>query len=120
MAGKAEKTTETPKSGLKLGSHEFRAFNALDAAFGADLRDYPPYDSIPQEFRYGHTKFNDAVGTLFFEGGKLDDFGLKIKDGVDRVQFYATLKSLLHSFAPPHQHKEAACAWMLSEYTEAA
>ena len=107
-------------SSLKLGDHKLRKFTNLDAAFGAELSDYPPYDMIPEELRGGHTKFNAAVSTLFFKGGSLTDVGLKLKDGVDRSDFFGALQSMLGSFAPKHEHKDAACAWLMSEYTEAA
>jgi len=107
-------------SGLALGNHKFRQFTGLDAAFGADLRDYPPYKDIPEQFRRGNTPFNDAVSALFFKGGKLEDFGLRLKPETNASAFFAALRSLLCSFAPPHEHKDAACAWLLSEYTELA
>lgn len=103
---------------LKLGNHQFRAFNGLDCAFGANLADYPPYDSIPEEYRRGNTPANKAVSTLFFKGGKLEDFGLRLKAGVDQSAFFRTLKAMLHSFDPKHEHKEAACAWLVAEFTE--
>lgn len=109
-----------PILGLTLGDHQFRAFTDLDMVFGADLKDYPPYDAIPEQFRRGNTAANDAVSSLFFRGGKLDDFGLRLKSGVDPNAFYGALKAMLCSFAPKHEHKEAACAWLVSEYTEAA
>lgn len=110
----------TPTVGLKLGNHQFRAFDGVDCAFGARLKDYPPYESIPEEFRRGHSPANKVVSTLFFKGGKLDDFGLRLKAGVDRAAFYGALKALLSSFDPKHEHKEATCAWLVSEFTEAA
>jgi hypothetical protein len=103
---------------LTLGAHKFRPFTNLDCAFGADLKDYPPYDAIPEEFRRGYTPANKVVSTLFYKGGSLDQFGLRLKAGVDRSAFYGALKSMLCSFAPKHEHKEAACAWLVAEYTE--
>lgn len=109
-----------PPVGLKLGNHQFRAFTGLDCAFGARMSDYPPYDSIPEEFRRGHSVANRVVSTIFFRGGKLEDFGLRLKAGVHPTAFYGALKAMLCSFDPKHEHKEAACAWLVSEYTEAA
>jgi hypothetical protein len=106
--------------GLKLGSHQFRPFTNLDCAFGADLKDYPPYEAIPDQFKLDYAPAAVVVSTLFFKGGKLDDFGLRLKAGVNRAAFFATLQSLLGSFAPKHEHKTAACAWLVDEFTEAA
>lgn len=118
-----EQQTLTPSAlpiGLKLGDHQFRPFTNMDCAFGADLKDYPPYDSIPEKFRRGNTPANSVVSTLFFKGGSLDQFGLRVKAGVDRSAFYGALKAMLCSFAPPHEHKDAACAWLVAEFTERA
>lgn len=117
---KQAETERPPTAGLKLGTHQFRAFTNLDCAFGADLRDYPPYDTIPEQFKRGNTPANNVISTLFFKGGRLDDFGLRVKAGVDRSAFFGALQSMLGSFAPKHEHKEAACAWLVHEFTEPA
>lgn len=117
---RANPAVETPVVGLKLGGHQFRNFDGLDCAFGARLADYPAYESIPEEFRRGHSKANDVVGTLFFRGGQLSDFGLSLKAGIDPRAFHSALKAMLGSFDPKHEHKKAACAWLVSEYTEAS
>lgn len=98
---------------LKLGDFELRSFSAADAAFGADLRDYPPRDQIPEKYWRGGTPANKAVSTLFFQGGKLADHGFKLKPGINSGVFHTALRSLLCSFAPQHEHKEAACAWLV-------
>lgn len=105
---------------IKLGSHEFPAFDGISAAFGARLKDYPKYEDIPEVFRRGNTPFNKAVSSLFFTGGSLQDHGLKLKAGTDRGEFFTALRALLTSFDPKHEHKEATAAWLLSEYTEPA
>lgn len=107
-----------PPAGLKLGSHQFRAFTNLDCAFGARLADYPPAATIPDEFWNHSSPANKVVSTLFSKGGKLDDFGLRLKPGIDPSAFYGALKAMLGSFDPKHERKEAACAWLVSEYTE--
>lgn len=107
-----------PVVGLKLGDHQFRAFTGADLAFGARLSDYPAYDSIPEQFRRGHSPANKIVSTLFFKGGQLADFGLRLKAGVNPAAFFGALKAMLGSFDPKHEHKEAACAWLVDEFTE--
>lgn len=111
---------ETAPTALKIGDHQFRKFQGIDAAFGANEGDYPAREAIPSEFYDGRTKFNDVVSALFFKGGKLADHGLKLKAGTDPASFYTTLRALLCSFAPKHEIKEATCAWLLSEHTEPA
>lgn len=109
-----------PFVALKLGDHQFRQFTNLDCAFGAVIRDYPPFEAIPEQFQRGNSPANKVVSQLFFKGGSLDEFGLRVKAGVDRSAFYGALKAMLCSFAPKHEHKEAACAWLVSEFTERA
>lgn len=104
--------------GIKVGSHKFREFNGLDAAFGADEKDYPSYSAIPDEFKRGSNIYNKAFNGLFFNGGKLEDFGISMKPGTDKAALFATLRALMSSFAPKHEVKEATVAWLLSEYTE--
>lgn len=111
---------QTVPTAIKIGDHQFRAFQGIDAAFGANESDYPAREAIPAEFYNGRTKFNDAVSALFFKGGTLADHGLKLKAGTDSASFYTTLRALLGSFAPKHEIKEATCAWLLSEHTEPA
>ena len=111
--------TITPPAGLTLGGHTFRAFTGLDAAFGADRRDYPNEGAIPEEYQRGLAKGCEIFSALFFNGGTLDAHGRKLRDGVDAAAFYATLRALMCSFAPQHQIKEATCGWLIDTYTEA-
>jgi hypothetical protein len=101
---------------FKIGEHAFRIFTDLDAAFGANESDYPPYESIPIEHRRGGL-YADIFGKLFFNGGKLSDHNLKLRDDVNSASFYTALRALMSSFAPKHEVKEATVAWFLAEYT---
>jgi hypothetical protein len=103
---------------LKLGEHVIPDFDGIDATFGANLKSYPKYETIPEPFRRGTTKFNDAAGLLFFQGGKLEDYGLRLKPTTNRARFFTAVRALLCSFEPPHELKDATVAWLLSEYSE--
>ncbi|TRB05837.1 hypothetical protein EXN61_11425 [Agrobacterium tumefaciens] len=105
-------TPPKPITPLKLGNHTFPVFNGASAAFGARLKDYPPMSSVPEVRK----EFRNAFNTLFFRGGSLADFGLSIKPGLDRDQVMTALRSLMSSFDPKHEHKEAVVAWCLSEW----
>lgn len=123
-ARKTRQAQATPEAqtalvALKVGDHQFPAFTAIDAAFGANERDYPDYGSIPAEHRHG-SKFGRVFSGLFYSGGTLADHGLKLRAGVDRASFYTTLRALMCSWAPKHEVKEATVAWFLAEHTEAA
>lgn len=101
---------------LTLGGHTFRVFQAIDAAFGARLADYPPMSSVPD----GATirPYVQVASGLFFNGGALQDYGLKIKASLDRSQVTVALRALLSSWDPKHEHKEAVVAWALSEWCD--
>jgi|GEM_PF-5230466 len=100
---------------LMLGDHKLRVFEGIDAAFGAKRSDYPPMASIP-EFQDRKT-YEDIFQTLFFSGGKLDDFGLSIKPGLDRGQVMTAIRALMCSFDPSHEHKASTVAWALHSWT---
>lgn len=68
-------------------------------------------------FLHGHTKYNDLFSELFFSGGKLN-----FKENLDESFVEKALpyfKSLMGSFEPKHEHKEAICALILSELVDA-
>lgn len=106
----------------------------LDTVFG-NVEHMPKYDDLPEEFKRfpGHTPWNQAVSTWFFKGAKFCEFagkgedrqptGIEIggvkfkpKEGVNGTQALAAIVSVLKSFEPKHEHKEAACAYMLSQW----
>lgn len=116
VAAAAER--EDQAAPLMLGNFQVRAFDGLDAAFGARLRDYPPMASIPAEFRSYSGKFQDVFSALFFNGGSLADHGLKLKSGVSHKHAMTAIRAYMSSFDPPHEHKTATVAWALSEWTE--
>lgn len=103
---------ETPR--LKLGDHTFRDFDGIDASFGAKRSDYPSMADVPSHQL--HRSFESVASKLFFRGGKLDDFGLSFKPGIDRIKAMTAIRSLMNSFEPQHEHKMAVVAWALREW----
>lgn len=101
-----------------LGEFSIPNFDKVSIIFGAELRQYPHYESIPQEFRRGHTVFNKAASGLFFRGGRLEDFGVQFRAGINPGIARAAIHAWLCSFAPPHEQKEATVAWALSVWGE--
>lgn len=102
-------------AGLKLGDHQFPDFDGLSAAFGAERRDYPKWEDIPEKFRR-RNPHGEVFSALFFNGGKLADHGLTMKAGLDAGQVMRAIKALMSSFDPSHELKEATVAWALSEW----
>lgn len=93
-------------------------------AFG-HIEFMPKRADIPEEFRRGNGAFVDAVSHWFFGGAKREGDKLIVgnksfvaKPGVDATKALRAIRCVLGSFQPKHEDKEAACAYMLSEWFE--
>jgi hypothetical protein len=88
----------------------------VDIAFAARALDWmPSWDEIPEEFKYGDTEWNKIVSRWFFRGLS-EKVEFHPKKGVDAEKAFRVIQATMGSFAPKHEHKEAACAYMLSEW----
>lgn len=89
-----------------------------------DIKHMPKYDTLPADFkRHNGNAYCNAISHWFFSGGKFEHNVLTIdgtdfhpKAGVDARKALRAIKAVLGSFEPKHEHKEAACAFMLSEW----
>lgn len=87
----------------------------IDVAFPASVSHLmPAYADIPKPFKDGSTKWNQLATDWFFCGIK--NLELTPKDGVDPTKALRHLKCIMGSFEPQHEHKEAAVAYLLSEW----
>lgn len=87
----------------------------LDLVFGGDMKKLlPAMTEIPQEFQQGHTKWNKVVSDWFFYG--LKNIQWKPRGGVDEDMALRHVKAVMGSWEPQHEHKEAGCAYLLSEF----
>jgi hypothetical protein len=90
--------------------------SAVELAFPANPL-MPAWDDIPEDFRRDR---GDARPWLefqrkwFFEG--FPKAGLLRREGVDAEIAFRHLASIQGSFAPKHEHKEAAVAWLASRW----
>lgn len=97
----------------------------VDVAFG-NIKHMPKYETLPADFkRHNGNDYVKAVSSWFFSGAKptpdgliIDGMKFSAKPGVDRMKALAAIKAVLGSYEPKHEHKEAACAFMLSEWFE--
>lgn len=107
-----------------LGAKDFTKPSVLDdvsVAFGGcDVRDLmPSYQDIPMEFRqHNGTKWNRFQSDWFYAG--INPAGLIAKEGIDKNAALRHLKAINGSFAPKHEHKEAAVAYLASLWFDAA
>lgn len=99
--------------------------NGADVAFGG-VKHMPKYDAIPEEFkRFNGNDYVRAISFWFFKGAKrngdaivIDGKTFKPREGVNANKALNAIKAVLSSWEPKHEHKEAACAFMLSEWFE--
>jgi hypothetical protein len=92
----------------------------MTAVFGADpevLGMMPAMADIPAEFRSERTPFN-AIQSEWFFRGIAGPFPLAAKPGIDRRAALAHLSAIQRSFAPSHEHKSAAVAYLMSLWFE--
>lgn len=95
----------------------------VSVAFG-DPKHMPKYDSLPEQFKdWRHNHYCEAVSSWFYSGAKAHENGIAIKDhayiakpGVEARKALAAIKAVLGSWEPKHEHKIAACGYMLSEW----
>lgn len=95
-----------------------------DVTFGS-IKHMPAMSDIPDTFCGYGNPYRRAVSTWFFAGAKREDRTLTVggkrftaRPGIDARAAIAAIRSVLGSFQPSHEHKEAACAYMLSEWFE--
>lgn len=93
-----------------------------DVAFGG-IKHMPRYSDVPDNFKNSYDPYCKAVSSWFFRGAKgapngiiIDGVTFTAKPGVDAGKALRAIRAVLCSFEPKHEHKEAACAYMLSEW----
>ena len=103
---------------MDLRKFEFPKITGLDIAFSTQ-RTNPELlaEARARGFYNGRTPYNDLFSQLFYRGGALNFKKDLPEDFKKAATLY--LKSLMGSFAPSHEDKEAVCALLLSELVEA-
>jgi hypothetical protein len=88
--------------------------------FPASVAQYMPlYSEIPDEFkRHNGTVWNRLFSDMFYCG--LTNLEAKPKDGIDADKAWTHLRVISRSFEPKHEHKEAAFAYLASQWFESA
>jgi hypothetical protein len=91
----------------------------LDGLCGVDREVYnlmPAYADIPEEFRRGRTPFHEVQARWFFGG--LPRWPLQPKPGIDHTAALRHLSAIQRSWTPPHEHKAAGVAYLMSLWYE--
>ena len=76
----------------------------------------PDKSDIPDEITNGRSKWCQVTSDWFFSG--LHNVKWTPKEGIDQVKALRHIKAILGSFEPQHEDKEAAVAYLLSEWFE--
>jgi hypothetical protein len=92
--------------------------DGLDMAFGGNMKNLlPPMLDLPEEFTSRENKWHDIVSHWFFRGLP-STTKYTPKDGIDPNEALRHVGTIMGSFEPKHEHKTAACAWLLSLWFE--
>jgi len=92
----------------------------VDQAFGAAdkiTNCLPPVEAIPDEFDgYPQNKWTSAVDRIFGKGSA--GIELQPRVGIDPEIAYTHIHTVLGSYAPKHEYKIAALAYLMSLWFE--
>ena len=87
-----------------------------DVAFGGRVRDLmPAYKDIPDEFKRGASPWCQWQSDWFFKGLSALPTA---RSGIDGKRAMRHLATIQRSFEPAHEHKEAAVAYLASQWFE--
>jgi len=102
---------------MDLKEYDFPKITDVDLAFSTTKTDPKLLkEAISRGYYNGNTPYNTLFSNLFFHGGKI-----KFKEGVDeefKKKAWPYTRSLMASFEPKHEEKEAICAMFMSELLE--
>lgn len=95
-------------------------------AFG-DIKHMPKHSTLPEAFQDWRSEPHcRAISGWFYRGAKasangitIDDVTYRAKPSVDANNALRAIKAVLGSFEPKHEHKIAACGYMLSQWFDA-
>ncbi|KQP53063.1 hypothetical protein [Methylobacterium sp. Leaf106] len=80
-------------------------FDRPTVIFGAEHSAYLTKAQMGDEFYSGQHPMCRVASKLFFSGGKLEDYGIRLKGEIDSAKAHAAIQGLLGSFAPKHEIK---------------
>lgn len=72
----------------------------------------PDWKDIPKEFKEGDTKWNKLFTKIFYFGEAPGT--IETVEGIDPQRAGRHILAIMKSFEPKHEHKEAACAYLMS------
>ena len=107
--------SKTPNTETAGATFPVMEVSDLDMVFPCDVSKLmPKYAYIPDEFKRGNNKWNRLAREWFFVGVKA--LNITPKPGIDKTTALRHIKTIIGSFEPKHEHKEAACAYLMSQW----
>lgn len=106
------KKKTTFEDGMKI---EIQEVDDVSLAFGGNISKLmPAYKDIPEDFKSFYNPWVKIFSDWFYFGFKSAVF--RPKPGIDKDKALRHIKAIMHSWQPKHEHKEAAVAFLLSEW----
>jgi len=97
--------------------YKIQDVSSMDLAFGCNaLNLMPSYEAIPDEFKYGNTKWNKLFSDWFYFG--IVNLHTTPKEDVNSSKALRHIETIMGSFEPQHEHKEAGVAYLFNEWFE--
>lgn len=79
----------------------------------------PKWTDIPEKYKAWSNKHNQLIALWFFKGVPQAQINkMKAREGICGQKALRAIFSILKSFEPKHEHKMAACAYLLDEWFE--
>lgn len=89
----------------------------LDCAFPTQWRTLlPKMEELTKDERAMRGPFCDALSSIFYGGGKLEDHGIEPKPGTDMKKVYRYVRATLGDWGPSQEHKIGGIAHMLAKW----
>ena len=107
-----EEMKKQQKAGLEKPYMPIDIDEATQAFPGTVKHLMPLMEDIPEEFQHSRNQWNRLFSDMFYSGlSKLD---MKPAAGIDSKKAFIHVRTIMGSYEPKHEHKEAACAYLLS------
>ena len=91
--------------------------NDAEVVYGGDINKLiPEYKDIPKEFKSISNKWAKVFNDWFFCG--LKDVEWKPKQDINVDDALRHIEAVMRSWACKQEHKEAGCAYLMSEFFE--
>lgn len=105
---------------------EFPLFDCdgIESTFGCGIERYISYGgrqdskSPCRDLERALPAEAQAASMLFYQGGRLSDYGFQVKAGLDRAKVHSALRGLLCSFEPSHEQKIGTAALAIHRWCD--